>query len=152
MKRTIYSLVILLMLSCCNNLDDKLDSCGCESETIDTVPSTNFPEVTIEEQTSGFLFFKKPENVDIIFDDLHNGRYNNRFWIFQGVEGCYNCQRKFVVCNESFLGVEYNFLKISNDSIPITFTGNLKFLCVEPFITPADYFYSEIKLKSIEKQ
>ncbi|TNJ41935.1 hypothetical protein KFZ70_02935 [Tamlana fucoidanivorans] len=148
----LFLLVLLtLIYRCSNNTEEKLDDCGCESENIDSVPSKNFSEVPIEEQTSGLLFFKRPENVDYVFDDKHDGQYNNRFWIFQGVNGCNNCQRKFAVCNEGYLGREYDFLKVSNDSIPVRFRGDLKFLCVEPFITPADYFYSEIKLTLIER-
>lgn len=58
--------------------DDTSPSCGCESETIDTVPSDNFPEVPVEEQTSGLLFYKRVENPDF-FDDKHDGRYNNTY-------------------------------------------------------------------------
>jgi hypothetical protein len=136
----------------CNSSDDEKLNCGCESETIDTVPSDFFPEVPEEEQKSGLIFYKRAENVDNIFDDKHNGRYNNHFWILRGVENCFNCKHHFIVCNEDFLGSEFDFLKNENDSIPVSFSGDLKFLCVEPFPTPADYSYSEIKLNSIEQK
>ena len=153
LKKTIsylFFLTILIFSSC--NKDDTKPNCGCDSDTLDTVPSENFPEVPIEEQKSGLLFYKHAENIDQIFDDEHSGEYNNRFWVFQGIEGCYNCRRHYIICNETLLGSEYDYLKNSNDSVPITFTGELKFLCIDPFVTPADYFYSEIKLNSIEQQ
>ncbi len=141
---------LALFMNSCKD-DDTPPNCGCESETIDTVPSDYFPEVPVEEQTSGLLFYKRAENEDF-FDDKHDGRYNDAFWIFKGIEGCGNCIRISIICNEELLGSEYDFLKTNNDSIPIIFRGNLKFLCVEPFVAPADYDYSEIKLTSIEQQ
>ena len=144
-------LALLATLSCHDKDDDTPPNCGCTSKTIDTVPSDYFPEAPIEEQTSGLLFYKKEENIDF-FDDKHNGLYNDTFWIFKETEGCYNCRRIHIICNEELLGSEYEFLKSNNDSIPIIFRGNLKFLCVELFVAPADYFYLEIKLTSIEQQ
>ena len=141
----------ILTFSSCNK-DDTQPNCGCESETLDTVPSENFPEVPIEEQKRGLLFYKKPENIDTFYDYYVDGYYDNRFWIFQGTEGCYNCKRNFIVCNEILLGPEYDYLKNSNDSILISFTGNRKRLCKGPIILPADYLYSEIKLTSIEQK
>ncbi len=47
------------------------------------------------------------------------------------------------------MGYEFDFLKNINDSIPVTFSGDLKFLCVEPFVAPAGYSYSEIKIKNL---
>ncbi|WP_435139666.1 hypothetical protein [Formosa sp. A9] len=143
---------IMIFIIGFNNSDDEKPNCGCESETIDTVPSDYFPEVPIEEQKSGLIFYKRAENVDNIFDDEHNGKYNNYFWILRGAEGCYNCKHHFIVCNKDFLGSEFDFLKNVNDSIPVSFSGDLKYLCVEPFATPADYSYAEIKLNSIEQQ
>ena len=150
LKKTIsylFFLTILIFSSC--NKDDTKPNCGCDSDTLDTVPSENFPEVPIEEQKSGILFYKTSEKVDGFYDD---DQYNNRFWIFQGTEGCYNCKRNFIICNETLLGSEYDYLKNSNDSIPISFTGNRKRLCKGPIILPADYLYSEIKLTSIEQK
>lgn len=40
-------------------------------------------------------------------------------------------------------------LKNADDSISVNFTGELKLLCVEPFIAPGDYYYSGIKISSI---
>jgi hypothetical protein len=148
----IYCLAIITITTGCNNSDDEKPNCGCESETIDIVPSDNFPEVPVEEQKSGLIFYKRAENVDNIFDDEHNGKYNNNFWILRGVEGCYNCKHHFIVCNQDLLGSEFDFLKNINDSIPVSFSGDLKFLCVEPFAAPADYSYAEIKLNSIEQK
>ena len=150
-NRTKVALTILcylgltLFMNSCKD-DDAPPNCGCESETLDTVPSENFPEVPIEEQKSGLLFFKKQENVDRFYNDEI---YNNRFWIFQGTEGCYNCGRNYVICNENLLGTEFDYLKNNNDSIEVKFTGGLKGMCILKAV-PADLFYSEIKLTSIE--
>jgi hypothetical protein len=149
LKKTIsylFFLTILIFSSC--NKDDTKPNCGCDSDTLDTVPSENFPEVPIEEQKSGILFYKTSEKVDGFYDD---DQYNNRFWIFQGTEGCYNCKRNFIICNENLLGTEYDYLKNNNDSIEIKFTGDLKSLCVlRPIL--ADYNYAEIVLTLIEQQ
>ena len=140
-----------LLFNGCKDNDTPPD-CGCESETLATVPSENFPEVPVEEQTSGLLFYKTSANIDDFYDYYVDGYYDNRFWIFQGTEGCYNCKRNFIVCNEDLLGTDYDYLKNNNDSIEVRFTGNMKRLCEGPIILPADYTYAEIILTSIEQQ
>ncbi len=50
---------IITFLIGCNNSDDEKPNCGCESETFDTVPSDNFPEVPMEEQKNGLIFFNE---------------------------------------------------------------------------------------------
>lgn len=135
-----------LLFNGCKDNDTPPD-CGCESETLATVPDYDL-QVPIEEQKSGLLFYKRLENVDGFYNDQ---QYNDRFWIFQGTEGCYNCQRKFIVCDENLLGSEFNYLKSINDSIEVKFTGKLKSLCVLRPI-PADFNYAEIILTSIEQQ
>lgn len=130
------------MSSC--KADSPPPDCGCGSETRDTVPSDRLPHVPIEEQTSGLIFYKRAKNIDF-FDNIHNGRYNDTYWIFKGIG------TNYIICNEELLGSEYDFLKTNDDSIPIIFRGDLKFLCVDPFVVPTKYNYSEIKLTSIEK-
>ena len=105
--------------------DNAPPDCGCESETLATVPNNDL-QVPIEEQKSGLLFYKRLENVDDFYDYFVDGYYDNRFWIFQGTEGCYNCKRIFIVCNEDLLGTDYDYLKNNNDSIEVRFTGNMK--------------------------
>ncbi len=140
-------LMIAVCLQSCKNYDDNPNyDCGCNSETLDTVPSENFPEVPDEEQTLGVMFYKTSDKIDGNYD---YEEYNNRFWIFRGVEGCHNCQHHFIVCNEELLGAEFNYLKNINDSIEVVFKGDLKSLCTLRAI-PADYNYSEISLTSIE--
>lgn len=148
-NKTLYYLIFLtiLIFSSCNN-DDTQPNCGCESETLSTIPNEYIQEVPFEEQKTGLLFFKRVENIDGFYDDE---QYNNRFWVFQGTEGCYNCKRNFIVCNEILLGSEYDYLKNNNDSVEVKFTGNLKSPCGLK-ILPADYFYAEISLTSIEQQ
>lgn len=152
MKKITIFLALLTTFSCHDKDDDTPPNCGCTSKTIDTVPSDYFPEVPIEEQTSGLLFYKTSENKDTFYDFFVNGYYDDRFWIFQGIEGCGNCRRHYIICNEELLGSEYDFLKMISDSIKVSFTGNTKRLCEGPIILPADYLYSEITLNSIEQQ
>ena len=140
------SIVLLFFFACKSDETPTYSECGCGSETIDTVPSENFPEVPNEKQKSGLLFYKKPENIDGFYDEE---QYNNRFWIFQGTKGCYNCKRNFIVCNEEILNDEFGYLKNNGDTVEVSFTGNMKRMCIGK-ITPADYFYCEITLKSIE--
>jgi hypothetical protein len=145
-----FSIIFLLFLffSCSN--EEETPSCGCNSPTINTIPNEDLTNVPIEEQKTGVIFFKD----DGIQDPyLQDEEFNNRFWIFQGTEGCNNCQRKFIVCNEGLLGEEFDYLKqlSNNDSIAVKFSGNLKDECTEPFIVPGDFFYAEIVLTSIEK-
>lgn len=142
----VFFFTILIFSSC--NKDQAQPNCGCESVTLSTIPNEDIQEVPIEEQKIGLLFFKRPENLDGFYDEEE---YNNRFWVFQGTEGCYNCKRNFIVCNEDLLGTEYDYIKNSNDSIEVKFTGNLKSPCGLK-ILPADYFYAEISLTSIEQQ
>ncbi|MBC3847381.1 hypothetical protein H8K90_13370 [Winogradskyella echinorum] len=136
----------------CNNDDDNEGpswDCGCDSETYDTVPSEHFPNVPIDVQKSGLLFYKTSEIED---EYVNEDQFNNRFWIFQGTEGCNNCQRKFIICDTDLIGVEFDYLKNVTDSVPISFSGDLKLPCIEPFPAPADYSYAEIALNSIAQQ
>ena len=142
-----FVIIIALLFSNCNRKETTTYSdCGCNSKTLFTIPNDNV-QVPYEEQTKGLLFYKRP---DIIDDFYNDEEYNNRFWIFQGTQGCYNCQRHYIICNDELLGNEFDFLKQSNDSIEIRFTGNIKSLCILRAI-PADYNYGEIVLNSILK-
>jgi len=140
---------IALLFYSCNKTNHITDDCGCNSETLSTVPNDNI-QVPIEEQKSGLLFFKHPENIDGFYDDE---QYNNRFWIVQEGIPCRSCHRVLIVCNENLLGTEYNYLKQQgiNDSIRIKFIGNVKRLCIPAFL-PTAYDYKEIVLSSIERQ
>ncbi|MEC3905969.1 hypothetical protein VOI54_02955 [Tamlana sp. 2201CG12-4] len=144
----IICLGLTLIISGCND-DETPPDCGCNSETIYNIPNDDV-QVPVEEQKTGLLFFKHPENIDGFYDDE---LYNNRFWIFQGTEGCHNCQRNFIICDENLIGAEYDYLKQQNinDSLQVKFTGNAKRLCLIKVI-PADYDYKEIVLTSIELQ
>ena len=139
-----YFSVVVFSVGCSD--DEVTPECGCDSETISNVPNEDLG-VPIKEQTTGLLYYKGPEMMDRYLNDP---QYSNSFWIFQGTPGCYNCQRHLVICNENLLPDELNNLKNTTDSIPVVFNGELKRLCTEPFIAPGDYFYTEIKLNTIE--
>jgi hypothetical protein len=150
--RTSTTLILLISLFAvsCGSEESPLD-CGCNSPTVNTIPNEKLDNIPIEVQKMGVIFFKDDEIPDPFVPEE---KFNNRFWIFQGSEGCYNCQRKFIVCNESFIGSEFDNLKQdkNSDSIAIKFTGDLKIMCgKELTIAPADFFYREIVLTSIEK-
>jgi len=148
MKNMIFILLTVFAFSCKEN--DKNPTCGCSSETINTIPNEELDNVPIEEQKIGVILFKDDQIQDPY---VKEEEFNNRFWIFQGSEGCYNCQRKLIVCNESLLGEEFDNLKLANssDSIAVKFSGELKLPCAEPRVVPGDFFYAEIVLTSIEK-
>jgi len=125
-------------------------TCGCDSkETLSTIPNEEL-QIPIEEQKSGLLFFKHPENIDGFYDDE---QYNNRFWIVQVGIPCLSCRRTLIVCNKNILGTEYDYLKQHNinDSIKVKFKGNTKRPCIPKFL-PTAYAYKEIVLTSIERQ
>ncbi len=145
------SFIMIFFTISCKNDDDIGRKCSCEAETTYTIPNKEFEEVygiPPEEQMSGFLFYKHPEVVDGFAD--HVEEFKNKFWIFQGTKGCWNCRRNFIVCNEDLIGEQYDYLKQQGvyDSIPIQFSGDVKIddECVEPFIAPADINYATIKL------
>jgi len=137
---------IIIFCVSCKDDDDVLPECGCESPTFSSIPNEKLG-VPIEEQTTGYLYFKRPEIMDRYLNDP---QFNNQFWIFQGTRGCYNCQRHLIICNENVLTDELNNLRNNTDSIRVVFSGDLKRSCTEPFIAPADYFYATIKLNTIE--
>lgn len=144
-----FSLIFLITLFISCSTDKENPSCGCGGKIESTVPNENISEVPIEDQKSGLIYFNDEDIEDQYVPD---DRWDNRFWIFQGTQGCNNCQRKFIVCNESILGSEFDFLKDKDDSIAVKFEGNLMIPCGDnPFIAPADFFYREIVLTSIEK-
>lgn len=147
--KNIFTLTLILLISSCNK-DIDPPSCGCGGPIWMTIPNEDLNNVPINIQTSGLIFFK---DEDIIERYVPDDRWEERFWIFQGTEGCFNCQRKFIVCNEDILNSEFDFLKQENnsDSIPVIFNGNLMTACEDkPFIAPGDFFYAEIELTSIE--
>lgn len=146
-KRLFLLLAIFTFFKCSE--EEKIKNCGCDSNTTYTIPDAKLT-VPIEEQTTGLLFFKRSDNIDGFYDDEE---YNNRYWIVQGNSDCYNCQRKFIICNEAILGSEYQYLKNeeNKDSIEVEFSGETKLLCISKIIL-ADYDYKEIVLTSIKSK
>ncbi len=147
-KSIIYLLTFtILIFSNCKN--DDTQNCGCDSETLFNIPNEEL-QIPIQEQKSGLLFYKHPENIDGFYDD---DKYNNRFWIFRKTSECNICETHFIICNEELLGTEYDYLKQQNvsDSIPIQFSGNVKQLC-HLRATPVAYSYAEIVLTEITQQ
>jgi len=69
------------------------------------------------------IFFKDDDIPDIFLTDE---TFNNRFWIFQGTEGYWNWQRKFIICNEDILNNQFDFLKQvgNSDSGAVSFEGD----------------------------
>ena len=152
--RNLFSLCVILTLINCSK-DDKIQCCGCNSEKIYTIPNQEFEEVygiPPREQMTGKIFFKHPEVLDPYTDNIRE--FQNKFWIFQGIEGCGNCKRIFIVCNEDSVDEKFKFLKQEGvyDSIPVQFSGdvlNPDMNCIEPFITPSDINYAILKLDAI---
>lgn len=154
MKTLIQRVILITFIGClCQCTDNAPPDCGCESETIYPIPHQEFEDVygiSLEEQMSGKLFYKHPEVVDRFYD---YEEYNNMFWILQDQEGCGNCRRVFMVCNEELVGQEFHYLKQQGvyDSIPVQFSGDVKRTCKIRYL-PADMSYARIVLNSIDKR
>lgn len=143
MKTTLILLMTLLLTTAgCTKQETatKQQRCGCESKTLSEIPNYESQENTFE----GSLFYKRKENVDNIFDDEHDGKYDNNFWIVRNTH-------HYIICNKEILGSDFDFLKNVSDSISVDFSGQLKPLCIEPFSAPTEYGYWEIKINLIEK-
>lgn len=152
-KRLLIILLGIIGISGCTK-EEKIRKCGCDSETAYIIPNSEFEEdygIPRKEQMAGYLFYKHPEVVDRYAD--HVEEFENKFC--QGVKGCGNCERKFIICNEDMVGEEFKYLQQRGvyDSIPIEFSGEVKpdDECVEPFIAPADIYYFTIKLNSLTR-
>ena len=141
-------LFIILIFSSCKK-DDTPTDCGCNSETLRTIPNLEI-QIPIEEQKRGLLFYKHLGDTDSFYD---GDEYNNRFWIFQN-SPCNSCRSHLIICNEEILGMEYDYLKQNGiyDSIPIQFSGNVKKTCKGLIALPTNYSYNEFILSSIENQ
>jgi hypothetical protein len=148
MKKFILIFTMLFFITDCKN-DDATSDCGCNSETLTTIPNDEI-QIPKEEQKKGLLFYKHSEDSDRFFDD---DEYKRRFWIFQKTSECNICKTYFIICNEELLKIEYDYLKEQNvhDSIPIQFSGNVKQLCYIK-ATPVTHRYGEIVLTEITRQ
>ncbi|MBC6401687.1 MAG: hypothetical protein GDA37_11890, partial [Ekhidna sp.] len=128
-----------------------VSDCGCESETFSTIPNQELQE-PIEDQKIGLLFYKASENRDRFYNEEE---YDNRFWIYHEIETKKGVKQEnyYIICNESVFNREYDYLKNTNDSIKVKFTGNLKRLCIlKPILAIYNLGYTEIVLTSIEQQ
>jgi len=150
-------LTALLLSSC--KADSPPPDCGCGSETINTVPSQNLPDIPTEEQMSGILFhnqalpnFKFGRITPNNEGDFE--KYKNRFWLYQEDEE-YELLRYFALCPNHSLPDEFQEVKNSADSIRIRYTGKIKNLC-DPVIAfgvvPKNYLITEMEIASIETQ
>ena len=117
--------------------DDTPPDCGCESETRTTIPeSVNL---------IGQIAYKTQINPQ---DDY----YSNTFWIGYTEQNCSNCIHHMIVCNEDFLGNEFDDIIVSGEVVEVKFSGNLKKICELPVAFLADETFENIKLTSIERQ
>ena len=157
MKTTLFILTLLTSLLGCK--DSPPPDCGCGSETINTVPSENLPDIPTEVQMSGILFhnqalpnFKFGRITPNNEGDFE--KYKNRFWLYQEDEE-HEILRYFALCPNHSLPDEFQEVKNSADSIRIRFTGKIKNLC-DPVIAlgvvPKNYLITEMEITSIETQ
>lgn len=141
---------LTLSFSSCNDDDNILADCGCESETILAVPSEEIA-IPSEEQISGTLFFKHKDDTVRFYNEAE---FKNRFWIFRKTMGCSMCETYFIVCNDNAIVEKFDYLKQkknSQDSVRVEFSGNIKQIC-DIKATPVIYAYGEIELTSIEEK
>ena len=147
MKTTLLILTLITALLGCNEKNET-PNCGCESETVLSIPNEQDKKrMSVEEQSTGWLYFKHPEIKDKY---LNHTDYDNRFWIVQS--GDFEKGRALIVCNQSILEKEAGHLRKDKayDSLWVSFSGEAKKPCVV-FVLPAVYGkskYAEVTLKS----
>lgn len=130
---TLFTLVLILTNSC---KDDTLPDCGCNSETITTIPENS--------NTIGQISFKEQLNVNDTY-------YTDKYWIGFVEPNCSNCIHHMIVCNDNFIPNEIKNLINSNGIVNIKFSGYLKDICKKQFDV-ADVTYQRITLTKIEIQ
>ena len=128
--------ITLLSNSCKSDNDDSL-TCGCNSETNYTI--------TESENLIGEMFYKTQS------DNPLDTYYNNFFWIVYSEENCSNCIHHMIVCNESYLNNEFDYLKNSGEVVEVKISGELKSVC-DNRNNPADYTFNRIIITSLEIQ
>lgn len=141
MKKLLPFILIILIFantSCNNDDDDEPSDCGCNSETIE--------EITVIDEDNLVATIGYKTQLDPS-DDY----YVDHFWIGISPENCSYCKDIMIVCNESFLNGQFDYLKDDiNERAPINFSGNIKKIC-KRLTNVADYSYYRIVLTSIEK-
>jgi len=76
---------------------------------------------------------------------------NDHFWIGISPENCLYCKDIMIVCNESFLNGQFDYLKNDiNEPAQINFSGEIKKICKRVANIP-EYSYYRVVLTSIEK-
>lgn len=125
----------LFMNSCID--DDTPANCGCESETLTTIPESA--------NLIGRLAFKSNNSIDPY--------YKNHYWITYIEQNCSNCIHHMIICNDEILGVEFEEITSlsQGEFIEVKFSGNLKEICERRYDL-ADITYERITLTSIEQQ
>ncbi len=132
----LYCFTFILLLNSCKD-DDTPPDCGCESETLTTIPeSTNL---------IGRLAFKSNNSIDSYYVD--------HYWITYIELNCSNCVRHMIICNNEMLGDQFqDVIGLSQgEYIEVKFSGHLKEICEKRFDL-ADITYERIILTSIERQ
>jgi len=134
--KTIFYLSFALFLTFISCKEGTLPDCGCNSETITTIPENPI--------TIGQISFKKQIDVNDIY-------YTEKYWIGFVEPNCSNCIHHMIVCNENFIPNEIKTLINSNRILNIKFSGYLKDICEKKFDL-ADVTYQRITLTKIEIQ
>lgn len=129
--------VVTLIINSCYNSDTTPD-CGCESETLRTIPKSA--------NLIGRIVYKTQI-------DPNDNYYNDYFWITYIEQNCFNCIHHMIICNEEILGSNFNDLFDLGEVefIEVKFSGHLKEICIKK-IDIADVTYERIVLTSIERQ
>ncbi|MBI9062219.1 MAG: hypothetical protein JEZ14_09530 [Marinilabiliaceae bacterium] len=132
LKIALMLLLPVLLVAGCEKEEQQL--CGCESETIYTIPK------------DACLYGQMTYKVQL---DPNDNFYNKKFWISYIDNNCKTCIHTFIVCNESYLPNGLLMLANSKESKAIRFSGYIKEICNQKFDV-ADKTYERIILTSIE--
>ena len=137
-KKKIYIIAYLfiftaILLSSCKKKNESAD-CGCKSEAIDTIPDTNL--------LKGVMGFKHKTAT--------NDYLANRYWITV-VEPNSIQVHHLIVCNNYVIPNSILAYLQNHDTVSVSFSGYLKYVCDYPFSTP-NITYNRIALTKIVKQ
>lgn len=131
-------LLILICLSislgaACDKDDKTKSDCGCDSETLATIPESA--------NLIGLIWYKTNK-------DLNDDYYTNKYWISVVVKDSDKADH-YIICNEDILSDDIIELAKTSEDTKVKFAGQIKEICEKKFDV-AERTYSRIVLTKIE--